>query len=333
VLGVFVGTTFVVPTPTPAWVADDWLYARSVRILLEDHQLRLMNLSVATGVFQVVWGGLFAALFGLTPGVLRASTLVLSALGGAATYALCRELEVKRANAALATAVVLFAPLAYVLGFSFMSDAQFTSLLMVSTFLYARGARHDLRGWTVFGSVVAALAFMVRQQGILIPLAVITWLVLRRDLRPTGSGLRVIVRVAGIPALVAAAYLIWITFVHGVPAAQRSLLREIVRAGWGGGADITARMVFTEAMYIGLFVLPISVIVLLGSWRSLLTRSWRAWLMGTLWAAVVLSGLVVFTRKGLYMPYAPSSSLLGAWARAISMVGGRESSERPSSKA
>lgn len=75
VLAVYAGTAFIVPTLTPAWVADDWLYARSVRILLEDHQLRVMNLSVATGVFQVVWGGLFAALFGLSPGVLRLSTL------------------------------------------------------------------------------------------------------------------------------------------------------------------------------------------------------------------------------------------------------------------
>lgn len=322
VLALFAGTTFVVPTLAPASVADDWLYARSVRILLEDHELRLMNLSVATSVFQVLWGGLFAALFGLTPGVLRVSTLVLSAVGAAATYGLCRELEVKRASAALAVAVVLFAPMAYVLEFSFMSDAQFTSLLVVSTFLYARGERHSLPAWTLWGSVVAAMAFLVRQQGILVPVAVLTWLVLRRDLRPSVSGLRVAARVIGIPTLAAAAYLVWITFFHGVPAAQRSLLGEIERAGWAGGADLAARMVFIEAMYVGLFVLPVSATAVLGSRRSLVSLPRRAWLVGTLWAAVVVCGLVVFTRRGLYMPYAPQ--FIGSWGLGPSdLLGGR----------
>ncbi|MDQ3570756.1 MAG: hypothetical protein M3396_09100, partial [Actinomycetota bacterium] len=133
VLVLFAGTALVVPTLAPAWVADDWLYARSVGILLRDHELRIMNLAVATGVFQVVWGALFAAPFGLTPGVLRVSTLVLSALGGLGAYGLCRELGVKPGASALGAALVLFAPLAYVLEFSFMSDAHFTSLLVLST--------------------------------------------------------------------------------------------------------------------------------------------------------------------------------------------------------
>lgn len=88
VLTVFVGTAFIVPTLAPAWVSDDWLYARAVEDRLHDRQLRIPNLSVATAVFQVVWGAFFAAIFGVTPGVLRVSTLALSVLGGVGTYGL-----------------------------------------------------------------------------------------------------------------------------------------------------------------------------------------------------------------------------------------------------
>ncbi|MDQ3680289.1 MAG: glycosyltransferase family 39 protein [Actinomycetota bacterium] len=322
VLVLFAGTALIVPTLAPVWVADDWLYARSVRILLHDHELRIMNLAVATGVFQVVWGALFAAPFGLTPGVLRVSTLVLSALGGLGAYGLCRELGVKPGASALATALVLFAPLAYVLEFSFMSDAQFTALLVLSTYLYARGEGRSLTAFTLAGSVVAAMCFLVRQQGVLIPVAVLTWLVLSGRLRQDGPGLRTAARVAGIPAVACSCYYLWITFVHGVPSAQRNLFVEIGRSGWNGMADITARMVFVEAMYIGLFVLPVSVAAVVGAGRSLVSRSWRAWLVGAAWAGVVVIGLLIFAADVLYMPYVPQ--FLAPWGLGPSdLHGGR----------
>lgn len=107
-----------------------------------------------------------------------------------------------------------------------------------------------------------------------------------------------------------------------MPAAQHNLLQEIVSSGWGGLADTAARMVFIEATYIGLFVLPIAASAVLGSWRSLVSRSWRPWVVGTLWAAVVVSGLVVFTRRGLYMPYA--EQFVSSWGLGPSdLHGGR----------
>ncbi|MDP8975467.1 MAG: hypothetical protein M3N28_03710 [Actinomycetota bacterium] len=200
---------------------------------------------------------------------------------------------------------MLFAPLAYVLEFSFMSDAQFTSLLVLSTFLYVRGERTGLRKHTLGGSAVAALAFLVRQQGVLIPIAVLTWLVLRRGLRPDKAGLRIAARVAGLPALVALAYLGWITFIHGIPAAQGNLFEEIGQAGWRSMADVTVRMIFVEAMYVGIFVLPISAAAVVSARRSRVSHSWRAWAVVAAWASIIVFGLFVFVRLDQYMPYVP----------------------------
>ena len=72
----------LVPLLVPAAVGDDWVYARSVEILLREGRLHILDLSVVTLVFQIAWGSLFATLFGLSFGVLRLSTFVMTMLGG-----------------------------------------------------------------------------------------------------------------------------------------------------------------------------------------------------------------------------------------------------------
>ena len=49
----------------PVAIGDDWVYARSVEILIRQHELRILDLSVVTLVFQVVWGAFFATIFGV----------------------------------------------------------------------------------------------------------------------------------------------------------------------------------------------------------------------------------------------------------------------------
>ncbi len=311
VLVAFAATALVVPVLTSAWVADDWLYGRSVETLLRDHELRILHVSVATGLAHVLWGALFASVFDLTPGVLRLSTVVLLALGGLATYGLGRELRMGRRAAALAAALFLFNPLAYVLGFSFMTDVPFTTVLVVATLLYVRGAARGSARCTVGGSVMAAVAFLIRQQGVLIPIAVITWLVLSRRLRPDRAGLRLLGQVAAVPALTCAGYLVWLTVFHGVPAAQQNLFYEMGHAGWTGTLRTAAEVTYVEAAYLGLFVLPVSVVAVLGARSLVAGGSRRAWMLSSLWAALVVLGLVVFTARGLFMPYVPQ--FLASW--------------------
>src|SRR3954451_6449722 len=93
VLLVYALCALIVPTMTPAPVSDDWVYARSVETLVREHRLAIIDLSVVTLIFQVVWGGLFALLFGPTFGALRLSTVTLMLLGGVACYGICRELR------------------------------------------------------------------------------------------------------------------------------------------------------------------------------------------------------------------------------------------------
>ncbi len=134
----FALAAFVVPTMAPIATTDDWAYTRSAQILLEEGRLTVFPVVAATAVFQTVWGALFGLIFEPTFGVFRLSTVVITALGAMALYALCRDLGVSRGRGALGAATLLFNPPVFVLAFTFMTDAHFMALLVIATWLYSK---------------------------------------------------------------------------------------------------------------------------------------------------------------------------------------------------
>src|SRR5215207_8995737 len=195
----------VVPTLAPVATTDDWAYARSAQILLAEGRLTIFPVVAATAVFPIVWGALFGFIFEPTLGVFRLSTVVITALGGLALYALCRDLGVARARGALGVATFLFNPLVFVLAFTFMTDAHFMALLVIATWLYAKALAPELEEvdgrLLVAGSGVAALAFLIRQQGIAIAPAVLLFLLLSRRLRRDRASLLIVIQLFALPVL------------------------------------------------------------------------------------------------------------------------------------
>jgi hypothetical protein len=305
VLAVFAATAFVVPTLTPVATTDDWGYTRSVEILYHDGRLTIFPVVAASAVFQVVWGWLFAVLFGMTLGVMRLSTVVMVGIGGLALYGLLRELGVGRGRAALGVAVYLFNPLTFVLAYSFMTDPHFTSLLIVSTAFYVRGLRADRRAtaFTIAGSVAAACAFLTRQQGALIPLAVVLFLVCTGRLRPNRAGAIAFLRVVAVPAAATVAYYLWLRSFNDVPEVQQGFLAEAEASGWSGAWRLTRNLTYIELVYLGLFLLPIVAAAVPSLRRVVTTMRPAGWLLFAVWQAVLVAGLAIYGVQGKRMPY------------------------------
>jgi len=333
VLLFFALSATVVPVMVSAAVGDDWVYARSVEILLREGRLRVLDLSVVTLVFQVFWGALFALVFGESFGALRLSTVVMTGIGGWALYGLCRELGVSRGRSALGAAAYLFNPLAYVLGFSFMTDPHFAALATAATFGYARGLNprrspRSAERALLLGVVVAACAFLVRQQGALIPLAVGVYLLLAGRLRVDRGSVGLLLKVGGIPAAALAGYYLWLFGVNGVPEQQESFTRRVAEAGWGDSWLLTWRMAFIGAMYVGLFALPLVVAAGVSAGRLARLRSWRSWGVVLAWGALLAIGIGHFAQFGVSpppmsrMPYVPQY-LGAAGLGPADLVGGR----------
>ncbi len=310
VLALYAGSAVIVPTWTSAPVSDDWVYSRSVEILVREHHLEIFDLAVVTLVVQIIWGALFALVFDVSFGALRLSTVTLMALSGIALFELCRELGVSKGRSALGAAVYLFNPLAYVLAFTFMSDPHFTAWLVIASYWSVRGVRPNRDGARsmLIGSACAAFAFLTRQQGALIPLAVTIALLLSRRLQPNRTGIVLVARVVAIPATATILYYLWLREVHGVPTQQDSFLRSVTDAGWGGTWGLFKQMTFIEAMYLGFFALPIAAGALIGLRRVVWTMRPTGWLLFALWQAVIVGGTVFFQTQQRWthtMPYIP----------------------------
>lgn len=297
----------IIPVMTPVAIGDDWVYARSVEILINEGRVRILDLSVVTLVWQVLWGGLFSAVLGPTFGAMRLSTVVLTGIAGLACYGCCRQVGASQGRAALGAALYLFNPLLFAISYSFMSDAHFVGLLTISAFFYLRGLRPDRLsvGFTLMGAFVAGLAFLERQQGALIPLAVVTYLLLGGRLRPNRASLGLFAQIVAVPAAMTILYYLWFRFIHGIPKAQGDFLQKVIDTGVGGALLLAGRLAVIEAAYLGLFLLPLGLGALLALPRLLRAMRPVGWAAFALWIACIVGSGVVFWQSGRRMPYIP----------------------------
>ena len=304
-LALFAASAFVVPTLAPVATTDDWGYSRSVEILYHDGELTVFPVVAATAVFQIVWGWVFALFFGMSLGVMRVATVVMVALGAVALYALLRQLGVDRGRSALGMAAYLFNPLTFVLAFTFMTDPYFTSLLVIATAFTVRGLRDDpLAGPAlVAGSAAAACAFLVRQQGALIPLAVVGFLLLSGRLRPNRRGIGRFLQATVVPGLAIVGYYAWLRYFNDVPAVQEGFLADARRRGLDGAWQLVRHLTAMELVYLGFFCLPLAAALLPGLRTAVRTMRPTGWLLFTVLQAAVIVGVTVYWMQGRLMPY------------------------------
>lgn len=307
VLTLFALCALIVPTLTPVATTDDWGYSRSVEIFRETGELTVFPVVAATAVFQILWGVLFSYLFGMSLGVMRVATLVMSGIGGAAAYWLCRQLGMTPSRAGLGAAAYLFNPLSFILSYTFMTDAHFTALMVLATALYARGLRPDERAaWAlVGGSVAASCAFLTRQQGILIPAAVVLFMLAARQISLNRAGAVRLARVVAVPVLTMAAYYYWLVNYNDVPDVQEGFFREARRAGLDGTWTLVSHLTFFEAMYVGAFCLPLTLAALPMLYR--LRFDLRPWGLPLISASAALfaAGILLYEGPNRQMPYIP----------------------------
>src|SRR5262245_6237415 len=113
-------------------IVDDWTYAWSVDHLLRTGELRIAEISSVYPVLQVLWGALFAKLFGFSFGVLRLSTAAVAVAGCWALYLTLRELGCGPVWSLLGALALAVHPVYFAFAFSFMTDVPATSLTLVS---------------------------------------------------------------------------------------------------------------------------------------------------------------------------------------------------------
>jgi 4-amino-4-deoxy-L-arabinose transferase-like glycosyltransferase len=159
---------------------DDWSYSKSVKFLLEKNQLTIGNWCAMTLVTQIYWGFLWTKIFGFTFTVLRFSNLFSSCLALFVLFLLVYRMSGNSRMAFWAGLVLLFIPLYFNLSNTFMTDVNFVTLLL----LYLLVAHNYLmtgKRWLFVPLLAISVAItLLRQYGLVLPLALLGSLIFSR---------------------------------------------------------------------------------------------------------------------------------------------------------
>ena len=251
---------------------DDWSYIRAAQTFYQTGQMKFTPWTSPSLVFQVLWGALFACIFGFSINTLIVSTLVISGLGSIFFYLLLREAEWDAQKSLCLVLLFIFNPFSFPLLYTFFTDQHFIALMFISLFFYARGVTRSKLGHLFLGSVFASLAVLVRQQGILIAAGAGLFFLLRR--KDYLKGIAACVACCAAPAITFLIYNYWFQNIHGATYSSLQQIEWIID-GIIHPSHFIAKLFHRPVLileFFGLSLIPLSL-ALLPSPSQLLQRS------------------------------------------------------------
>jgi len=253
---------------------DDWVYARSVKAILDTGRFELLEFSLASAFPQAYWGALFCRMFGFSFTVLRFSTVILGLAGVLATYGLLRESKVAPIGAWIGAAALAANPIYFSLSLTFMTDVPFYCLAVVSLLFMVRGfQRNNDPAWLAAGIAMACLAMLTRQLGVVLLLGFALAFLRTRPVSLRTTAMAAAPLVLGV--------LLHLVLQHWLQAQGRvpmfsadDMLQRAVPQFLGR----LAKDGFTVLVYTGFFVLPSTLLMSKGPFAvSSFERSPRFW--------------------------------------------------------
>lgn len=147
-------------------VSDDWAYAHTVRVLVEEGRFERLAWTWVPMRTNAAIGWVAGKLVDTSFETLRFTSACFGALGCLAAFALCRQLGTTTRWAALAAVLYGWNPLHLPLSLTFMTDAVFGAAVNLALFALARGLPTLAPGWLAAGAAFAAAAALSRQPGL-----------------------------------------------------------------------------------------------------------------------------------------------------------------------
>ena len=278
---------------------DDWSYGIAVKQLIEEGNYHPTGWTSMSLITQVLWGALFCIPFGFSFEALRLSTLVLSLLGIFSIYLLIRHLNQSRWLAIFVALTVAFNPIYFALSHTFMTDVPFTAFTAMSLLFFMRSLRSESNVDLLLGSCLATIAILCRQNGLFIPIAFGMTLLVKYGFKLRYLYRAIFPTVLGLVALLGFQY--WLEINGKTPALYGGQIHQL----WNIINNpqllplLFAKNSFVALMYLGLFLLPILVLLL--SSKAEIKQS--VWIKKAIIPLYILLAIIVIF-KGFLMPMA-----------------------------
>jgi 4-amino-4-deoxy-L-arabinose transferase-like glycosyltransferase len=249
---------------------DDWVYARAVQSIFEKGGFNLSQGPSTPNVFsQAYWGALFCLPYGFSFTALRLSTIILGLVGVLATYWLLRQVQAGRGLSLLGAFLLALNPLYFGLSNTFMTDVPFCALATLSICFLIRGMKRESRKEIIFGILLSYVALLIRQYGIIIPIAFAVAYLCKKGLN------KLSVIFAGLPVL--SGFLIQFTFQkwleltgHNSPLLglqARQVVRALINENVMLAVGFPKRIIFA-LIYLGVFLAPLLIILARGLFKN-----------------------------------------------------------------
>lgn len=171
IIGLWVLCIFIINPIGDFPLNDDWSYGQSVQNLVENGVLDFCDWIAMPLITQVLYGSVWAKLFGFSFSVLRISTLALSVFGIYGTYQLLKA-QIKHNGLVLMGVILLaFNPIYFNLSYTFMTDVPFYVLTIWALHYLLLYLKSQEKRDLAIGIVFAVLATFIRQSGLFLILA------------------------------------------------------------------------------------------------------------------------------------------------------------------
>ena len=283
---------------------DDVAYAEAVKNLVDYHTFKLSDWIAVSFIFQLMYGAVVTLPFGFSFSVLRLTTLVWSFVGASTVYLILREMGFSKVTSMWGGLLLVTNPIYLNLSYTFMTDVPFLSSTLISILFYARGIKRDNDRLLFAGSCFAAAASLIRQQAVVLPVAVLVYYAMlsARDSLTT----RRIWIISLTPTIGFVVFFYWLNSIHGVPQAMSGYVSRLM--GWGMLRTMrnSVGISFFAVEYLGLFLSPLMLASVPKTLANL--RHKPAPIIYTLWTTIIAAGvaLVYFLFEGQIMPYCNS---------------------------
>lgn len=205
ICAIFLVVVLLVPPVRNFPMDDDWAYAQSVRDLLNGH-FQLSHWAQAIALGHITWAALLAYFLGFSFTTLSIANLAVGLFGLVVFYLLLRQLGINPAYALFGVAVLGFNPMYVYLSYSFMTDVSLVTFMLAALLCFVLAFKTPVvrESWLWWGSVACALAYLNRQFGALVPLAVLLYMWSAREWT-----WRRVAAVTLIPVVSAVGYALW----------------------------------------------------------------------------------------------------------------------------
>ena len=148
---------------------DDWSYSKSVKIFLDTGNIQIGDWAAMSLAAHILWGALFAKIFGFKFFVLRFSTLIISYSTVCILFFVLKKITQTNLTALIASLCLMFNPIFFNLSNTFMTDVGFLFCVLACTACVLKFQESKSPVYFFLFFFFSLWATFTRQLGILLP--------------------------------------------------------------------------------------------------------------------------------------------------------------------